>query len=414
MGAQIRMARWTPAWFATGGAMLCLALALWVAGYGPPMLAWEAGESRAVLHLLVLGWLGTMMIGASLQFVPVLTAVPVAFECLSPLVLSLWTAGTLCLCAGFWRTRPDALLAAVPLLTLAAFLAFIMLFWPVLAALRRERLVWMLGLGLLGMVAVIVLGAGFALALSGSDLAIVPQARMRATHAFLGLGGWFGVTAMAVSLKFLSMFGLTQAADARHLAFLALASAGAMVFAPVPSLSLAFAAVAVAIYIATGLRMLRARKINTLDMSMRGGVGAAAVLPVGLALSAFPTTALAGGILLALGWLSLLTLSFMPKIMAFLTWMEVFGPLIGRASIPPTSKLTSPTTLRMALVLWGAGVAALVPAVACGAVLVTRLSALALLLAAVAVLWECRQVRRLAHVSPEARPGRPALFLIQS
>lgn len=406
---QIRMARWTPAWFAAGIGFLCLALGLMAAGYGPPGMAWEAGESRAITHLLMLGWIGSLMLGASFQFVPVLAAVPLAFEALSPLVLGLWAGGTASLAAGFWMASPIGFRVAAALVPLAVAGALMMLVPPVFAALRRERLVWLLAIGLVAMALTVVMGAGFALTLSGleglsPDLSIV--------HATAGIGLWFGLSAVAVSLKFLSMFGLTPAAPPRVLAGLAVAGGAMLLLLPVPGLVLAIAAGVVAAYLATALRMLRARRLRHLDPSLIGASGAALALPAGLVLMAVPGAAVPGGALLAMGWLSGLTLSFMPKIIAFLTWMEVFGPRIGRAPVPPTAALTRSATLLSALALWGGGVAALALGLGLESAALARGAATILLLAALLVMRECLRVRRLSHLPTADRPPRPALFFI--
>ncbi|MFT3691123.1 hypothetical protein [Paenirhodobacter sp.] len=387
---RIRIARWTPAWFATGAAMLIAALLALLTGHGT---VWEAGETRAILHLLVLGWVGTVMIGALLQFVPVLAAAPLAWPGLAPVVLALWAAGVLSLSAGFWADIPQAMAVAAALLPLATAMALAMLIPPVLAALRRERLMLLLAVGLAGMAGAVAMGAGFALSRAGGDgLPLLPE--WRAVHASLGLGLWLSFTAMAVSLKFLAMFGLAPAAPNRALTVMAI---GAVLAVAVPLA----APLVVAVYVVTVVRMLRARRLPRLDPSLRGALGAGVALVLAALLPG-----VTGGMALVLGWLSGLTLAFLPKILAFLTWIEVFGPRIGHAPVPATSALSDGRQVLAGLALWALGVALMAAGV-------MQAGAGVLLCAAAIVLCECLRVRRLSHLPADDRPPHPSLFLIQ-
>ncbi len=410
---QVRMARWTFAWFAAGLGFLGLALGLLIAGFGPPQAAWEAGESRAILHLFVLGWIGSLMIGASLQFVPVLAAAPLAFEWLSPVALGLWAGGTMALGLGFWLAWPAALRAAAAGLSLSAGGGLAMLVPPVIAAIRRERLVWPLAIGLAAMAATVVMGAGFALSLAGGG-GLMPLPGARSAHAILGLGLWFGLSAMAVSLKFLSMFGLAPAAPPRALAALSAGGAAMLVAVALPDIALGIGAGVTAIYLFTGIRMLRARRLHRLDPALAGAGIAVLALAPGLALLFVPGGALPGGLLLGMGWLSGLTLAFMPKITAFLTWMEVFGPLIGRAPVPPAAALAAGRGRLFVLALWLAGTVIFTSGTWLEQGLWARGGAAVMMCAAALVLAECLKVRRLSHLPLAGRPPRPALVFIHS
>ena len=70
-----QLSPWTMAWFATALTALLVALGLAALGaVGPGN--WSGGAALAVVHVFVLGWLGQMMLGALIQFVPVLCARP--------------------------------------------------------------------------------------------------------------------------------------------------------------------------------------------------------------------------------------------------------------------------------------------------------------------------------------------------
>lgn len=422
MPGAIRMARWTPAWFAAGLGMLFLALILIVTGHGAPFAAWEAGESRAVLHLLAVGWIGTMMIGASLQFVPVLTAVPLALDWLSPVALGSWNGGALSLALGFGHDSPAAFTLAAALLAGSAAMALAMLAPCVAASFSRAPLARLLAAALVGMAVAVTLGAALALGRAGVAPA-PPVPWLRLLHAFFGLGLWFTLGAIAVTFQFLSMFALAPQPDRRALGGLGglggmtVAAALALpVAGPLPMLVAASSAVA--LYLATGARMTARRKLKRLDVSLQGGLGSAIALGlavavlVAAALAGSQPLALAGGALLLLGWLSGLTLAFMPRIIGFLTWMEVFGPRMGRGPVPPTAALTDARAVARGLALWALGTGLFALALAAGATLPAQAAAVLLLAGAGMVARETLAVRRLTHLPPDPLSAPPRLLQI--
>ncbi|SDK77953.1 hypothetical protein [Paracoccus chinensis] len=422
MSGEIHMARWTPAWFAAGLGMLFLALALMATGHGAPFAAWEAGESRAILHLLAVGWIGTLMIGASLQFVPVLTAVPLALDWLSPLALGFWSGGALSLALGFWKAQPGPFTLAAVLLAMAAAMALAMLAPCVAHALARLPLSRLLALSLAGMAAAVALGVAFALARAGV-VPLAPGPALRLLHGFLGLGLWFTLGAMAVSFQFLAMFGLAPQPSRRSLAapgaLAAIATLAALALpavGPWPMLGAAVAAVGQ--YLGTGARMNRQRKLKKPDVSLRGGLwaavtlGPAAMVLVAAALAGSQALAVAGGALLLLGWLSGLTLAFIPKIIGFLTWMEVFGPRMGLGPVPPTAALTDARRIALGLSLWAMGTAVLAASLALGLSVPAQGATILLLAGAGVIARETLAVRRLAHLPPDPLSIPPRILQI--
>lgn len=422
MPGEIRMARWTPAWFAAGLGMLFLALALMATGHGSPLAAWESGESRAILHLLAVGWIGTLMIGASLQFVPVLTAVSLALDWLSPLALGFWNGGALSLAMGFWKDQPDAFTLAAVLLAIGAVMALAMLTPCVADALARVPLARLLALSLAGMAATVALGMTFALAHAGA-VPLAPGPALRLLHGFLGLGLWFTLGAMAVSFQFLAMFGLASHPSRQSLAALAALAAVATLAAvalpaigPWPMLGAAVAVVGQ--YLGTGARMNGQRKLKKTDVSLRGGLwaaitlGPAAMVLVAAALAGSQALALAGGAILLLGWLSGLTLAFIPKIIGFLTWMEVFGPRMGRGPVPPTAALTDARRIVLGLSLWAMGTAVLAASLALGHPVPAQAATILLLAGAGMIARETLAVRRLAHLPPDPLSIPPRILQI--
>lgn len=425
--------RWTLAWFASALGFLVLALAGLAFGLAGPG-DWAQGTALALVHVFVLGWLGQMMAGSLIQFTPVLAARPAALPGLAPLALALFGTGTAALAAGFlsldsWEAG-RWLLAGAPVLlggaialvaaavgaTLAQGAA-----WrsaagrPVVAALAALALTW-------------ASGGAMALAYAGLPGALIGEGR--ALHALLGIGGWMSLGAFGVSYRLFSMFlvapetggRLRDATLAAGVAAILAAAAGLGLLLAGRGAGLALAAalglsaLAAGLYLADIRRIWRARRRPQVEANMR--LSRPALAALGLTVALFPPAVLWGGawaeaaVFCALGgWLSTLTLAQMVKITSFLTWIQVFGPQIGRARVPMVSDLTNDRRAARWLALWavgaGAGVLALLLQSAPG----LRVAALVLMAAVLGLIAELVAIRRLDHLPPGRRPERPPLFL---
>ncbi len=72
MGA--RLSRWTPAYFAVAVLALLGAEALVAGGFAYPAAPLLAPWSLVAVHLVTIGWLSVLMLGALHQFLPVIAA----------------------------------------------------------------------------------------------------------------------------------------------------------------------------------------------------------------------------------------------------------------------------------------------------------------------------------------------------
>ncbi len=180
-------------------------------------------------------------------------------------------------------------------------------------------------------------------------------------HAHLGVVGFFVMLIVGVSYRLIPMFTLTEIQSKRRAALsillLNIGLAGSVVTILLRSpLKLMFAVIAVGglAFFGWELRaMLRARKRPVLDWGLKTFLIAVALLiPVcllALALS-WPTLPLnqffsmlenVYGVLGLLGVVTLAILGMLHKILPFLVWFGVYSPHVGRAQLPLTSQMVS-------------------------------------------------------------------------
>lgn len=430
-----QLSRWTLTWFAAALAFLLAALALAVMGFAGPG-RWPEGRGLAALHLFAIGWLCQMMLGSMIQFVPVLCARPLALPRLALPALLGCTLGTAMLAAGFAGMEDGTgallLMAAPAVLGLGFGLAGIMLCGTLLAARSwRQDDGRMVLLALLAFVLLWATGAGMALGLGGAGLGAALLTDGLPAHAMMGAGFWLTVAAMGVSFRLFPMFLVAPETGSRRRraaiagAALALGAAAAALIAlaaggdPMPGLLIAaaVAAASVLLYLAEIARIWKSRRRPQPEPNMLWSRAALGFLALA-ALLAGPGIWLGGrwaetAVFVALaGWLSTLTLAQMVKITSFLTWIQVFGPRIGRAPVPLVHELTDPRAAARGLGLWVAGVALGALALALASPLLFRIGAGALLIGALGLCAELIAIRRLRHLRPAARPAPlPSLIL---
>ena len=366
----VSLSRWTISYFAAALVAFLVAQILMLAGYGYPNVPIEAPETLVLVHLIALGWLSLLISGALFQFVPVLVARTLYSNKLPLPTLVFLLGGLAALVLGF--------------LQLGGQIALVFPFFPVASALLGAGfglIIWNLGrtlwpgrplplparfvvVGLVSIAATATIGIIFALVLSGA-ITQVNFLKITASgipiHVIAGLGGWLTFTAMGVSYRLLAMFMLAPEFDGRstraalYLGTSALVIAiagGAAAICLGGNLNLvllaaaAFGIAALAFYGYDILRLYWARKRRNLELNSRVAILAllslalaAALTIVTLALGNLPRHAGAIVFLLAFGWLSGLGVAKLYKIVPFLTWLECYGPVLGKAPTPRVQDL---------------------------------------------------------------------------
>jgi hypothetical protein len=218
--------------------------------------------------------------------------------------------------------------------------------------------------GLAALLGTVLLGETFTLVLSGllgGDMALSLLLNGVPLHALLGLGGWMSFTAMGVSYRLLAMFMLapeTERVSTRlvlavgtvALIFVAAAVPFPMAAGAGPSGLLLAAALAglgaMGIYASDVVALYRQRKRRNIELNAVAAIGAfaallaSAVLLLGLLVAGHLQTHVGALVyLFAFGWLGGLGLAKLYKIIAFLTWLECFAPVLGKRQTPRVQDL---------------------------------------------------------------------------
>lgn len=440
-GASI--SRWTMAYFASAIVSLMVGLAALGSGYGVPTAGLGAPATLAVVHLIAIGWLGILFCGALLQFVPVLAATHLRLPWLAGPALLLLIGGLVLLVTGFVAIdgELDIDLAILPVAgagLVAGFSAVVVSLAKTILCREAVDAPGVLVLAGLAALAVTVgMGFAFAMALSGQfDLPLLSSVlpSLVPYHASSGLLGWMTVTAIGVSYRLFAMFmlapenGNRDRAVARFAIVALLALYVGLVLeivrpphATVPSmLAVALAVALVAVYGRDVWRMYGARRRKALELNSMAGLAALLFLGAGTALLAFAvfsvdaSLAPAAFYLLGMGWLSGLGLSQLYKIVPFLTWLEAYGPVMGKSQVPRVQDLVDERHAKLWFGVFYLAVAAGAGAILIDAELVFRAASWCQCSAVLALAVEYLRARRLAYVPGNLHPprgaARPHLF----
>lgn len=318
---------------------------------GPGLFAsrWSPA-TLAATHLLTVGFMLQVMLGALIQILPVVAGANLARpQRIAGVVHAGLSLGTLVLVGGFLFARPwllsgGALLLAVSVLYFLAVTGRALLVVPSTSPTIRG-----LKLALGGLLAAVALGALMALGMAhGWSL---PLAVLTDLHAGWGLGGWAGVLLAAMAYVVVPMFQLTPGYPARPgwwfpvLIVAALVLWGLAVFLDLPwlirlcqaTLALAGLAFAGLTWRLQGQRR-RARADATYRYWQLGLASSIAALGMLLAAAGFPAlgelpgwTLLFGILLIAGGFLPFI-IGMLYKIVPFLAWLHLQNQ--GQAKIP--------------------------------------------------------------------------------
>jgi hypothetical protein len=361
----VSLSRWTMSFFAAALVALLLAQGLMAVGYGYPSAPVESPRTLVVVHLVAIGWLSLLMSGALLQFVPVLINRPLFSNSLAMPALLCLLCGLGALLLGF-RWLDGEIQAVVSYFAIASVLlglGFALVLWNLLRTLMACRPLPMparfVSVGLASVALTAVLGIVFALVRGGivdNSYLVDLATRGVPLHAIAGLGGWLTFCAMGVSYRLFAMFMLAPELDRRGTRIALHLGACALVIAVPGGMTAVWAgwnldailtAAAVAglgslvLYGRDILHLYSARKRRVVELNTRMAVlafaslGLAVLLAVILiAFGALQRHVAVVVFLTVFGWLSGLGLAKLYKIVPFMTWLECYGPVLGKQVTP--------------------------------------------------------------------------------
>lgn len=366
----VTLSRWTMSYFFAALSALIAGEVLMVAGFGYPATGMREPETLILVHMITIGWLSLLMCGALFQFAPVLIARGLYSNMLQLPALLFLIAGLGLLVLGFLQLSrsvfelPSLLSAAAILLSAGFGLVMWNLgrtLWPVRPLPLPARFV---ATGLVSLAITGAFGAIFATVL-GQQTSSAPLLAIAGSalplHIAAGIGGWLTLTAIGVSYRLLAMFMLApelEGARPKSVLYFGIAAllitlttglgavlTGAKLLIPLLAGSI-LALVSLTLYGADIVHLYRARKRRSIELNSRMAIFSLASLAAAVALAFFLVIfdQLDRGIgavvfLLVFGWLSGMGLAKLYKIVAFLTWLECYGPVLGKMATPSVQDL---------------------------------------------------------------------------
>ena len=333
----------TAPWFAAAAGVLLL-----VAGPDVFTSRWTP-ELLAATHLITVGFMLQVMLGALIQILPVVAGANLR----QPMAVARWlhgglSAGALLLAVGFVLGQPAALGAAALLLggSIAAFLAVT---GQALSGVpSTSPTIRGLKFALFGLAGAVALGIVLALALDRGWA--VPRPALTDLHAAWALGGWGGTLLAAMAYVVVPMFQLTPGYPAqpswwlpRVMLGLVLAWTLAVLFEWWLAIRLVQGLTALAgiAFAALTLRLQAQRRRARADATYRYwqlglySTISALFLPltatVWPALADWPGFSLVVGILLLVGGFMSFIVGMLYKIVPFLAWMHLQNACGGQA-----------------------------------------------------------------------------------
>ncbi len=355
---------WLPLPFLlTGAASAALAGALLPVVAPQALLAPGFPHVLALVHIVTLGWLTMIVMGATMQLAPVILVSSLRGATMARAQDPLSLVGVVALVSGFWAAQTPLLIAG-GILVVAAVAHYAVIMGMTLARATTRPLSARYLIASVSYLCVVVsLGLTAALNFQFGFLGASVN-RLLLAHITLGVVGWLTCTLIGVSYTLVRMFALVHDhSDALGRWVFVLLNGGIVGLAAgfafdwywlrvVAGLALV---AAVWLFGWDYLRMLRARKRKPLDMTQRHALVAvgylAIVIPSGVAVTLFggaqEPTLVALALAALVGWLGQSMLGYLYKIVPFLVWQTRYASLVGRQPVPLMRDLISQRVARL-------------------------------------------------------------------
>ena len=306
-------------------------------------------ETLALAHLITLGWVTMIMVGALYQIVPVLIGAALPAVGLARYVHVALTVGVLALTSGLALANRELLIAAVIALGAGFGVFLVQLTLAFLRSRSFSVTAASVRLAALALLCTVFLG-GFCALDHAFGWFPIARGSWVAVHAWLGIAGWIGLLIAAVGYAVIPMFYLSHTfpgwrawavVGALTLAVVT-APVGAIVFQGVGAQMLPFGAAgfAMVLFAATVLGQLHHRRRKTPDATLlfwRVGLVAGVLSLIPLAASWFlpdPRWLFTFGITFLIGSAGAIETGMTYKIVPFLVWLHRFSADAGKMGTP--------------------------------------------------------------------------------
>jgi hypothetical protein len=331
---------------------------LLVAVAGPDIFAsrWTP-DGLAATHLITLGFMLQIMLGALIQILPVVAGANLARPLgVATIVNSGLSGGVLLLAGGFHFGLPLLLTAAALLLGSTVLLFLAVTLRALIGVPSTSPTIRGLKLALSGLA--VVVGLGMLLALGLANGWRLPLVALTDLHAAWGLAGWAGVLLAAMAYVVVPMFQLTAGYPARPSRLFAPLMLGVLLLWSLAVLAdwpwlVRFSQLGVAlaglVFAVLTLRLQLKRRRARADATSRYwqlGLGSsivaltmlstAAIFPV---LAELPGWPLVFGILLVLGGFLPFIIGMLYKIVPFLAWLHLQSATQSKMPAPTMNKI---------------------------------------------------------------------------
>lgn len=379
------------------------------------------GHGLALAHLLTLGWITMTIMGASFQLVPVALETTLWSERLARWQFWIMLAGVAIVVSHFWIGHHPGLAVGAGLVLVAVSLFLINMGctlwqlprWDIVGRHVAAALVYLAATAIMGNLMALDKIFDF---LGGQVLRTIHA------HAHLAGIGWVTMMIVGASYKLIPMFSLSELRHERpaYWQFWLLHVGLAGLFVTLlwqSSWVVLFAlliAVAVGLFLWTMREVLRVRRRPRLDWGLRHSLSALIVLAILTALGLWLSTgwvpseefgarlAFGYGVLALLGWISVMIIGMMYKIIPFLVWHHRYSDIVGLRPVPAATQLLGESMPRVEFWLLHAGILMTVAGVIFASELVLQVGTLVLALAGLTfAVVVCRIYR---HLVPRLTP----------
>ncbi|MDL5045358.1 hypothetical protein QQ054_04795 [Oscillatoria amoena NRMC-F 0135] len=357
--------------FFIGGMVSLVAAAVWMA-VTPALMTgyYYRPVTIAFMHLIILGFVMSVIMGSLYQLLPVLVRAPLRSSLMAAIHPWLHLPGVIGMVLAFlaWDMRSVAFFGS---LVFAGMTLFVLNLFCTLKKARSPGLVEsFIVLSLVWLFLTLLSGLSMA---SGVPLPLFPAHGPGVTwaHAHLGFVGVFTNLIVGVSFRLVPMFILSAIRSPhRVLAVLILLNLGAAVLFSglaysIGSLTTTAAfllTLALAVYLWEMGAILRHRTRRIIDPAIKIFLSSLLwLVPVfalgwhGLMKGWNPPEINAYGFLILFGFVTMGIVGMMYKILPFLVWHHTYSPLIGKRPLPSLNELFSSAFMKAGMIMMSAG-----------------------------------------------------------